>query len=117
MELSLKKGMDILIPAVAEELTKKVIAEIPEKGVFSTRSFGIKFPRTRHEGWMGVEYSREHGCAVRAGVLVNGSDQMISNYLFFGSREETLAWLADSDRQEETKAAFFHLLERADQKD
>ena len=51
---------------------------------------------------------------IRASMIVKGTSREISNYVFFGSKQECLDWLNDKSHVEELIEIYNHLVEKAD---
>ena len=104
-----------LLNAVMEREAELAVQRLPEKGIFQKFSLAMRYPGTEHEGRLYVEYSPEHGCVIRASMIVEGTCREISNYVFFGGRQDCIAWLRDKDHIEELMEVYDHLMERADE--
>jgi hypothetical protein len=72
----------------------------------------MKYPGTEHQGRFYAQYSPEHGCALRASMVVRSADREFSNYVFFGSKQECLDWLNDKSHIEELIEIYNHLMEK-----
>lgn len=104
----------ILVSGVMEYEAKSVARKVPEKGVFAPVSWAMSYCGTTHEGRLYTQYSAEHGCAIRASMIANGTSREISNYVFYGSRQECIAWLKDEAHVDELIGIYDHLAEQAD---
>lgn len=104
----------MLVSAVMEYEARTVAQKVPEKGMFPPVSWAMSYCGTEHEGRLYTQYSPEHGCALRASMVVRGTDREFSNYVFFGSKQECIAWLEDGSHVDELIEIYNHLMERAD---
>lgn len=111
----LREGRQMLIAGIMEFLAKSVRQKVPEKGVFGPVSWAMRYYGTEHQGRLYVQYSPEHGCAIRASMIPEGTSREIANYVYFGSREACIAWLNDKSHIDELREIYDHLLERADE--
>ena len=109
-----EKAKRVLIPAVMEAEIKSIMSKVPEKGIFGPVSWAMQYPGTEHKGRFTTQYSAEHGCVIRASMIVKGTSREISNYVFFGSKQECLDWLNDKSHVEELIEIYNHLVEKAD---
>ena len=114
MEFDNKKAKRVLIPAVMEAQANSVMSTVPEKGIFSPVCWAMRYPGTEHEGRLYTQHSQEHGCVIRASMIVNGTSREVSNHVFFGSRQECLDWLKEESHVEELIGIYDHLVESAD---
>ena len=114
MEFDIEEAKRILIPAVMEAEVKSIMSKVPEKGIFGPVSWALQYPGTEHEGRLYTQYSAEHGCVIRASMIVQGTSREVSNYVFFGSKQECLDWLKDESHVEELIGIYNHLVEQAD---
>lgn len=113
--------LDFLIPKMLECMKKK-IDPLPEQGKFDSHSVSITYPGTTCEAYLNYTYDPIDGGdrnrRLRASMCRQGSDRMISHYLFKGSKAECLAWLEKPGNQEVLKkdyAELFSSVERADE--
>ena len=104
----------MLVSAVMEAEVKSVIRKVPEKGIFAPVSWAMRYCGTAHEGRLYTQYSPEHGCAIRASVIANGTSREISNFVFYGSKQECIAWLKDESHVDELIGIYNHLVESVD---
>ena len=111
---NLQKNRRILVSAVMERGGISVAQKEPDKGVFAPVFWQMHYYGTGHTGRLYTQYSSEHGCAIRASVIAEGTDREISNYVFFGSKEECLAWLKEEAHVEELIEIYNHLVEKAE---
>ena len=114
MIFNISKGRRVLIERVMEAMAGFIRDKVPESGVFKGPWLTIKYPGTNHQGRLYAEYSREHGCALRASMAVRDTDREVSNYVLFGSKQACIAWLEDSSHLEELISIYNHLAEKAD---
>ena len=104
----------MLVSGVMEYEAKTVAHKVPEKGIFSPVSWAMRYCGTAHEGRLYTQYSPEHGCVIRASMIAEGTDREVSNYVFYGSKQECIAWLEDGSHVDELMGIYNHLMERAD---
>lgn len=112
----LLKGRRVLVSAVMEAEVKTVMQKVPEKGIFAPAFWAMSYFGTEHKGRLYTQYSEEHGCVIRASIIAKGTDQEISNYVFYGSKQECLDWLRDESHVDELIEIYDHLVEKADEK-
>ena len=104
----------MLVSGVMEFEAKTVARKVPEKGIFAPVSWAMSYCGTAHEGRLYTQYSPEHGCVIRASMIAEGTDREVSNYVFYGSRQECLDWLKDESHVDELIEIYNHLAEKAD---
>ena len=114
MAFDIERAKRVLISAVMEMEIKSITSKVPEKGIFNPVSWALQYPGTEHKGRLYTQYSAEHGCVIRASMIVKGTSQEVSNYVFFGSKQECIDWLKDESHVEELIEIYNHLVERAD---
>ena len=51
---------------------------------------------------------------IRASMIAKGTSREVSNYVFFGSKQECLDWLKDESHVDELIGIYDHLAEKAD---
>ena len=115
-----EEKLDILVTKMLEYL-KNQVNSLPEQGRFEHHSVSMTYPGTTCDGYLIYECdltdSSQRGRRLRASMCRQGSDRMISHYLFKGSKAECLAWLEKPGNQEVLKKDYAELLssvERAD---
>lgn len=112
--------LDMLIGKMREFLKEKV-KSLPEQGRFQTHSVTISYPGTAYEALLIYEFDLIDGGQrnrrLRASVRRQGSDKMISCYLFKGAKAECLAWLEETENQQVLKKVYAGLLVSAEQAD
>ena len=104
----------VLIHAVVEAEVKSIISRVPPAGPFRPVCWALQYPDCPHEGRLYTQYSPEHGCTIRASMIVGGTDREVSNFLFSGSKGECIAWLEDKANEELLIETYDHLSEKAD---
>ena len=114
MAFDVVRGRRVLMDAVMKAMAGHIRNKVPEAGVFKGPWLTMKYPGTDHQGRFYAQYSQEHGCALRASMVVKGTDREISNYVFFGSKQACIAWLEDSSHIDELMGIYNHLMESAD---
>ena len=114
MAFDIVKGRRVLIERVMEAMAGYIRDSVPESGSFKGPWLVLRYPGTEHEGRLYSQYSQQHGCALRASVVVEGTDVEISHYVFFGSKDDCIAWLEDSAHRDELIESYNELTERAD---
>ena len=100
--------------AVMNAMAGYICNKVPEKGTFKGPWLTMNYPGTEHQGRLYTQHSEKYGCALRASMVVKGTDREISDYVFFGSRQECLDWLQDESHVDELIGIYNHLLEKAD---
>lgn len=116
MAFDILRGRRVLMEAVMNAMIGCIRNKVPETGIFKGPWLTMKYPGTEHQGRLYAQYSEEHGCALRASMVVKGTDCEISNYVFFGSKQECIAWLEDDSHIDELMGIYDHLMEKADEK-
>ena len=114
MEFDNEQARRILIPAVMEAEIKSIMRDVPNKGIFRSVSWAMRYPGTEHEGRLSAQHSPEHGCALRASMIVEGTTCEVSNYVYFGSKQECIDWLKDERNVDVLIGIYNHLVEKAD---
>lgn len=114
MEFDVVEDRQVLIERVMEVMAGYIRKEVPESGIFKGPWLVLRYPGTAHEGRFYSQHSAQHGCALRAAMVVEGTDAEISNYVFFGSRSECIAWLENSNNRDGLIEIYNHLSEKAD---
>ena len=104
----------LLVSGVMEYEAKTVAQKVPEKGIFAPVCWAMCYCGTEHEGRLYTQYSAEHGCVIRASMIANGTSREVTNYVFYGSRQECLDWLRDEANVDELIGIYNHLAEKAD---
>ena len=97
-----------------EMMAKHIQQKVPDKGMFKGPWLILNYPGTEHKGRFYAQYSENDGCALRAAMVVKGTDREISNYVFFGSKQECLDWLDDKSHLDALMKIYDHLVEKAD---
>lgn len=110
----LERRRHLLDTAMGVE-TKLVLEHVPDSGRFSP-VYVRMVEYAKHDGFLYVEHSAAHGCAIRASVNPKGTDLEISNYVFFGSRQDCIDWLKDKAHLDELLKIYDHLIQKADDK-
>ena len=93
---------------------KQVMEQVPDTGRFSPVYVEMNYYKTAHVGFLYVQYSAEHGCAIRASINPKGTDLEISNFVFSGNKQACLAWLKDEAHIDALMEIYNHLAEKAD---
>ncbi len=92
----------------------QMMEQIPDAGRFSPVYVKMNYYGTAHAGYLYVQYSAEHGCAIRASINPKGTDLEISNYVFFGSKQACAGWLKEEAHIDTLMEIYNHLAEKAD---
>ncbi|MBQ2854394.1 MAG: hypothetical protein IJE81_02855 [Oscillospiraceae bacterium] len=103
-----------LVSAVMEKEAELAEQRLPEKGMFAPFSLAMRYPGTEHKGRLYVQYSADHGCGIRASMIVDGTCREISNFVFFGDRQACIQWLRNRDNVEPLVEIYDHLMQQAD---
>lgn len=115
-----EEKLDILVSTMLEYLEKQV-KSLPEQGTFERHSVSMTYPGTTCDGFLIYEYdltdSSQRGRRLRASMCRQGSDRMVSHYLFKGSKTECLAWLGEPGNQGFLKKDYAALLFSVEQAD
>ena len=114
MDFDIIKAKKVLIHAVMEAEVKSIISCVPPAGPFRSVCWALEYPECPHEGRLYTQHSTEHGCAIRASMIVDGTDREVSDFLFSGSKSECIAWLEDAAHEELLIEIYDHLAEKAD---
>lgn len=114
MAFDILRGRRVLMEAVMNGMAGHIRNKVPETGIFKGPWLTMKYPGTEHQGRFYAQYSPEHGCALRASMVVRSTDREFSNYVFFGSKQECIAWLEDGSHVDELMGIYNHLTEKAD---
>ena len=114
MEFDNEKARKILIHAVMEAQVRSMLSKVPEKGIFRPVSWAMVYPGTDHKGRIYTQHSAEHGCAIRASMIVEGTSREVTDYVFFGTRQACIDWLRDESHEEVLIDIYNHLMEKAD---
>lgn len=102
-----------LITAVMDGEAIAAERKVPEKGIFSPVFVSLSYYGTEHKGRLYVQYNSEYGCTIRASIVPNGTSLEISNYVFYGNKQECIAWLRDSSNVDKLIETYNHLSEKA----
>ena len=120
-QMTNEEKLDILVTKMLEYL-KNQVNSLPQQGRFERHSVSMTYPGTTCDGYLFYECdltdSSQRGRRLRASMCRQGSDRMISHYLFKGSKAECLAWLEEPGNQKALKkdyAALLSSVERADE--
>lgn len=112
-----EERLDRLIEKMVECQAKNVVS-LPEQGRFEPHAVTISYPGTDWNGRLLYEYdlvdSSQRSRRLRAALCREGSDRMVSCYLFKGSKAECLTWLGEKENQQVLKKKFAGLLDSAD---
>lgn len=115
-----EEKLDILISTMLEYLEKQVTS-LPEQGRFEPHSVSMTYPGTACKGFLIYENvltdSSQRCRWLRTSMCRQGSDRMVSHYLFKGSKAECLAWLGEPGNQEALKKDYAALLSSVEQAD
>lgn len=114
MAFDILRGRRVLMEAVMNAMIGCIRDKVPEAGIFKDPWLTMKYPGTEHQGRLYAQYSEAHGCALRASMVVRDTDREVSNYVFFGSKQECLEWLNDKRHIEELIEIYNHLMQKAD---
>lgn len=117
MEMDFVEARQVLITGVMAGMVQLMEKKVPEKGIFRPAILALVYPGSVHEGRLYVQYSADHGCGIRASMIVEGTDRELSNYVFFGRRQECVGWLQDESHVEELIGIYNHLTQKADHMD
>lgn len=117
MEIDVAEGRKILMERVMEAMAGFIRDKVPDSGVFKGPWLVLGYPGTEHEGRFYSQYSAKHGCALKAAMVVAGTDVEISNYVLFGSKSDCITWLEDGTNRDELVEIYNHLVEKADRYD
>lgn len=104
-----------LVGEVAKIMIADAKRDIPAAGRFPAKQYRLKYPGSRHDGLMGIYHSESSGCTVQVGAIVEGTDMLIKNFAFAGSRDECIAWLEKEENLEQMVQMMDHLMLRADE--
>lgn len=115
MEYTHEEKMRQLFQKVAEVLVEHAQARVPETGSF--RKVGVD-AEIRDEDWectLGIEesYLSDTERRVTLGVHQKNSDRLVSNYLFRGTKQEVLNWLASPEALPQIIEACDHLITKS----
>ena len=114
MAFDILKGRRVLMEGVMNAMAGSIRGKVPDTGKFKGPWYTMKYPGTEHQGRLYAQYSAEHGCTLRASMVVKGTDREIFNYVFFGSKQECIAWLEDKNHVDELMGIYNDLMEKAD---
>lgn len=103
-----------LLSAVMDAGVNQVLANVPDTGKFRPVVVKMHYYGTEHDGFLYVEHSAAHGCAIRASINPKGTDMEISNYVFFGSKQDCIDWLKDTAQIDTLMEVYNHLAKKAD---
>ena len=80
MDFDIIKAKKVLIHAVMEAEVKSIISCVPPAGPFRSVCWALEYPECPHEGRLYTQHSTEHGCAIRASMIVDGTDREVSDF-------------------------------------
>ncbi len=110
----IKRDRRFLVGEVKKIMVADAKKEIPSSGRFLPKQYRMDYPGSRHSGLMGIYHSESTGCTVQVGAIVEGTDMVIKNFAFAGSRDECIAWLEKEESLEAVITMLDHLMLRAD---
>lgn len=111
------RKLTILLPKAIEYIVENGEKKVPETGPFSRLWCTMSLSEQEHRCYMGLECAKQEEYAVQIGVIVAGTDKLIFNFMFFGSKPECLSWLQDEANLPILREQYIHLLNRADKMD
>lgn len=115
-----EEDLHILITGMMEYMGKQ-IESLPEQGIFKPCFLVMDYPGTEYEGFLRYEYDLTDdsgkGRRLRTSMCPVGSDRAVSHYLFKGTKQQCLAWLADKQTEAELTADYEQLKESVDRRD
>lgn len=106
-----------LVSAGMEVEVEQALKHVPDSGSFSPTWVQLSKYAAGYDAYLRIEHSTEHGCAIRASVNPQGTDLEISNYMFFGSKQDCISWLKDGAHMEKLLKTYDHLVQKADNRD
>ena len=95
--------IDTLTNKLCEILSQRVCAEVPQNGKFSKISVTYSIPDTQNKARVSVEYdliNPKDGRRLCVSSFRNGSDRLVSSYVFKGTKQEILEYLNNSKSAE-----------------
>jgi len=106
-----------LVSGGMEVEVKQALKHVPDSGSFSPTWVQLSNYAAGYDAYLRIEHSEEHGYAIRASVNPEGTDLEISNYMFFGSKQDCIGWLKDGAHTEELLKTYDHLVQKAKDRD
>ncbi len=95
--------IDTLTNKLCEILSQRVCAEVPQNGKFSKISVTYSIPDTQNKARVSVEHdliNPKDGRRLCVSSFRNGSDRLVSSYVFKGTKQEILEYLNNSKSAE-----------------
>ena len=113
--LSHKKDKELLVLKAMDVIADLTRERVPEDGIFQPVSVIFDYPGTSFACKLKVEkgYQQTNSRCITAGMYRRGDDRLVSNYLYFGTKEEILAWLSAPENSSLLINTYEHLAERA----
>lgn len=112
-----KNQMDFLTQRALEIFSQRVQNEVPENGKFSNLSVSWGIPDTQNKATVLVEADEINPKDLRR-VLVasrrDGSDRLVTSYIFKGTKKEVLEFIQKEDTKEKVKETAFELSKKVD---
>ena len=101
----------LLIQKVREVFRANVERELPEEGPTQGVFVCFNYPGTEYEAFLRAEEDHLNwsGRRVRVMMRPQGSNRVMSNYIWKGTKQELLRWLDQEERQSELEKFFQNL--------
>lgn len=115
MNNQIREERMLLVKKAAEFVAQWAREHTPEVGPFRGSVWSLKYPGTCHEPRLSIQHSASFGCVIRASVVAEGTDWEVSNYMFFGSKAECIAWLGKEGSHQALVEAYAGLIDRTDE--
>ncbi len=113
-KLSVLECRQRLLSTAMDVEVKQIMENVPDAGKFDPVWVEMRYYGTEHTAFLYAEHSETHGCRLRASVNPRGTDLEISNYIFYGSRQDCIDWLKDESHIDELIGIYNHLAQAAD---
>lgn len=114
-----EEKLHILITGMMEYLRKQIKA-LPDKGSFESHFVAMDYPGTNYEGFLRYEYDLTEcsgkGRRLSTSMCPVGSSQVVSHYIFKGTKQECLAWLRDKNTEKVLTEDYESLKDSVDRK-
>lgn len=101
-----KKGL--LIQKCREVFRDSVEERLPEQGPAQRVFVAFDYPGTEYEAFLTAEADRLNWSGRRVSIMMRpkGSDRVMSNYIWKGTKQELLQWLDQEGREGELQRLF-----------